>query len=160
MCYIRYYLCYMLLNSSSCDLYNYLLDSLVSSTFRFIPMLVLPAHSIYDNSDVFHLVNNMLSIFHPSIVHKKHTISLLSIWQMRLTNRSIMQSMVDENCKTLDMSANLHQSTINASCQKIMMHIVHIIHLRSMLSNANASYEWFRTASIMHAINNDFVIHQ
>ena len=124
MCYIRYYLCYMLLNSSSCDLYNYLLDSLVSSPFRLIPKLVLPAQSIYDSSDVVHLVNGMLSIFHPSIVHKMHAISLLSIWRMRLTNRSIMKSMVtiiclfDENCKTLDMSANLHQSTINASCKK------------------------------------------
>ena len=41
-----------------------------------------------------------------------------------------------------------------------MMHIVHINHLSSMLSNATASYEWFRTASIMPAIHNEFVMQQ
>ena len=73
---IRYYLCYMLLNSRSCDLYNYLLDSLVYSIFRLISKLVLPAQSIYDTSDVFHLFNGTLSFFNPSIVLKRHAISL------------------------------------------------------------------------------------
>ena len=52
----------MLSNSSYCKLYNYLLDSLVSSIFRLIPKLVLPAQSIDDRSNVVHLVYGMWPI--------------------------------------------------------------------------------------------------